>query len=165
MTSPETRQAKRFRVLVTGSRSWRDEQTIRDALSSVVSVHGPEDVTVVHGAASGADAIADHVANGWWGLTVERHPADWTQPCTPNCQPGHRRRRGVTDYCPAVGPRRDAAMVESGIDLCLAFINPCTLAKCPRPRPHDSHGAGFTADLAEKKGIETRRFTEENTHA
>ncbi len=131
-----------FRVLITGSRPWKDEQAIRDALASVIALQGPENVTVVHGAASrGADAIADRVATSWGGgLTVERHPADWAR---------HGRRAGFV---------RNAEMVALGADVCLAFIDPCADAKCRKSEPHGSHGASRTADLAEKAGIPTRRY-------
>lgn len=59
-------------------------------------------MTVVHGAAEGADTLAGQVAHGY-GWTVERHPVDWKQ---------HRR---------AGGPRRNAEMVAAGADLCLVF--------------------------------------------
>ncbi|GGK61942.1 hypothetical protein Sme01_03810 [Sphaerisporangium melleum] len=148
-----------YRVLVTGSRSWRDEQTIRDALAGVVSRHGPESVVVVHGHAyEGADAIADRIASAWAGLSVERHPADWDT-CADHCHPAHRRQRlGGSTYCPTAGLRRDAEMVETGPDEVLAFIDPCRKPRCRGRKPHGSHGATHTADLAEKAGIPVRRF-------
>lgn len=113
---------KPFRVLVTGSRTWRDEQAIRDALAAVVSEHGPENVTVVHGAARGADEIADRIASAWGGgLTVERHPADWDAPCRPTCRHGYKIRADRKPYCPSVGIYRNQAMVDLGADVCLAF--------------------------------------------
>jgi hypothetical protein len=123
-----------YRVLITGSRSWTDEQTIRDALASVISLHGPENVVVVHGACPrGADALADRVATSWGGgLTVERHPADWDT---------HGRSAGF---------RRNAHMVSLGASLCLAFI------------VDRSAGASHTARLAERAGIPTRRYPKEN---
>lgn len=139
----------RFRILITGSRSWADEQAIRDALASVISEHGPENVTVVHGACpQGADEIADRIATAWGGgLTVERHPADWNGPAG----------RGA-------GFARNAEMVRLGADVVLAFVDPCTKPKCREPKPHGSHGASHTADLAEKAGIPTRRY-ERNARA
>ena len=132
-----------FRVLVTGSRSWRLAAVIRHELDQVSAEHGP--LTVVHGAASGADALAAAYAKrcGW---EVESHPADWTGPCRPTCLPGHRvDRRNGTTYCPAAGVYRNAAMVASGPDLVLAFI-----------RAH-SAGASGCAGVAERAGIEVRR--------
>lgn len=122
---------KPFRVLVTGSRSWSDEQTIRDALAAIISRHGPESVTVVHGACpKGADALADRIVTSWGGgLTVERHPADWNGPA----------RRGA-------GFARNAEMVRLGADICIAFIL------------DGSRGATHAADLAEKAGIPVRRY-------
>ena len=149
---------KPFRVLVTASRTFTDEQPIRDALAPIIAMHGPENVVVVHGDAEGGDKTADRIATAWTGVTVERHPADWGR-CSPSCRPAHRRgRRDHTTYCPAAGLRRDAEMVALGADLCLAFIDPCTKPGCRKIKPHGSHGASHTADLAEKAGIPTRRY-------
>ena len=118
-----------FRVLITGSRTWRDEQAIRDALASIAWLYGPEKVVVVHGACqTGADALADQIASEWTGMTLERHPADW-------------KANGK-----AAGFRRNAEMVRLGADVCLAFIVDA------------SRGATHTADLAEKAGIPVRRY-------
>ena len=132
------------RVLVTGSRDWTEPQAVADALRGVVSGLASQDVTVVHGACpTGADAHADRAARVF-GMNVERHPAD--------------RSQGR-----AAGPRRNAAMVAQGADICLAFIGPCTSPRCRRPGPHDSHGATGCADLAERAGIPTRRIRATDT--
>lgn len=129
-----------YRILITGSRSWTDEQAIRNALAAPISQHGPEQVTVVHGACSrGADAIADRIASAWHGVTVERHPADWTL------------GRGA-------GFARNLHMVKLGADLCLAFVNLCTDPKCRKPGRHGTHGAIHCAHLARRAGIDVRRW-------
>ena len=61
------------RVMITGSRTWTDEDKIRTALSEL-----PEGSTVVHGNARGADKIADRVAKEL-GLEVEVSPANWRE--------------------------------------------------------------------------------------
>lgn len=120
----------KFRVLITGSRTWDDKQAILDALRKYANkVYS---LVVVHGACpKGADALADELAQEY-GVEVERHPADWNT---------HGRQAGFI---------RNAKMVELGADVCLAFIR------------NGSKGATMTADLAEKAGIPTWRFTVED---
>ncbi|MBF8187362.1 DUF2493 domain-containing protein [Nonomuraea sp. K274] len=145
-----------YRLLITGSRAWTDEQRIRDAIAANVRLYGPGNLVIVHGACpSGADAMADRIASAWGGgLTVERHPADWDH-CVPACPPGHRRRKpsgdvdhpGLLDtYCPGAGPRRNAHMVGLGADVCLAFL------------VRGSRGATHTANAAKRAGILTYRY-------
>src|SRR5688500_3595558 len=117
-----------MRCVVTGSRGWPDAQAIHDALDTVAFAardNGFRGVILVHGAAKGADAMADawhrDRARCGWPVTVERHPADWA---------AHRRRAGVI---------RNERMRRLGCDIVLAFIAACGDAKCDRPQPHESH--------------------------
>jgi hypothetical protein len=120
-----------LRILVTGSRTWDDRRRVRRALTGVALERGDfHGIVVVHGACpTGADALADEWATNHddWGVTAERHPADWDR---------HGKRAGFI---------RNAEMVATGADLCLAFIK------------DGSRGATMTADLAEKAGIPTMR--------
>lgn len=124
-----------MRVLVTGSRDWADAETVLDAFREV----GSGAHTLVSGGARGADRIAEIIAAGL-GWIVEQHPADWTA------------------YGRSAGYKRNAVMVDLGADVCLAFIRECNAERCIDPKPHQSHGARHTADLAEKRGIPTRRW-------
>lgn len=77
-----------MKVLVCGSRDWSDERPIRRLLEA----YGPGTV-VIHGAARGADAIADAVARGV-GFDVEPYPVDWPPPGSPRfrfAEAGHAR--------------------------------------------------------------------------
>lgn len=125
------------RILVTGSRDWSDTLAVVDAIQH----HATLNTVVVHGdCPTGADAIADDLATRIYGLTPERHPADWAK---------HGKRAGFV---------RNAEMVALGADVCLAFLSPCAKPGCHRGEPgHPSHGGAMTADLAEKAGIPTRR--------
>lgn len=117
------------RVLVTGSRTWDNLPIIKYALDyqNVLESHY---MTLVSGACPydrfgrSADAMAEEIAENL-GWTVERHPADWGT---------HGKRAGFV---------RNAEMVGSGVDVCLAFIR------------NGSKGATMTRDLAEKAGVET----------
>ncbi|QIS02344.1 DUF2493 domain-containing protein [Nocardia brasiliensis] len=92
-------EPKRFRVLVTGSRTWTDHSAIQYALAPFRS----RDAVLVHGNARGADRIAAGIWHAW-GEHDEPHPADW-------------EREGR-----AAGLRRNQRMVDAGADVCLAFI-------------------------------------------
>lgn len=140
---------KPYRVLVTGSRDYDDVTTIGAAIEQALIDSDGRPVLVIHGACqSGADWHADHYARWLRGrgchVDVEPHAANW---------------RPDGNFDRAAGFRRNAEMVNLGADLALAFIAPCSKPNCPRPQPHGSHGATHCADLAEKAGIPTRRYT------
>ncbi|MFC8797238.1 SLOG family protein [Promicromonospora sp. NPDC057138] len=90
------------RVLVTGSRDWSDEGTIRSELQAWWNENGrPCDAVLVHGACrTGADAIADRIWSAQ-GLPIERHPAPW------NALDGQGQRLGRR-----AGPIRNQQMVR-----------------------------------------------------
>jgi len=125
-----------YRVLVTGSRTWDNQDAIVGAIRQVRREVDGRPITIVHGGCpTGADAIAAYLvrrASPSFGLTEEAHPANW-------------RPNGVLDR--SAGFRRNAEMVNLGADLCLAFIK------------DGSRGATHTARLAEQAGIPVRRFT------
>ena len=101
-----------MRILITGSRNWGDDVTIIKALHEAIASWGikpgsDEEIIIVHGGATGADAIAKR-----WALSKklfgehirdEPHPAKW----------------GVQGT--AAGPIRNQEMIDAGADICLAF--------------------------------------------
>lgn len=93
-----------MRVLVTGSRDWTDRQAIEDELDKLYYDFPFRHLTVVHGAARGADTIAAMWAAARGSqVSAEAHPAEWER------------------YGRAAGHRRNAEMVALGADICLAF--------------------------------------------
>lgn len=127
-----------FRILVTGSRDWPASGVVWSALNDTQheALATGRPLVVVHGACPRG---ADRHAADWAAIArqfttdvvEEQHPADW-------------RPDGVLDR--SAGFRRNAAMVNLGADVCLAFIR------------NDSRGASHTASLAEQAGIPVRRF-------
>ncbi len=108
-----------MRILVTGSREWRDYETIRRALAKF-----PAGSVVVHGAATGADAMAHSAALGL-GFTPEPHFPDYEK------------------YPVSKAPlRRNEEMVALGADICLAFP------------ARNSRGTHHCAGRAKAAGIE-----------
>jgi hypothetical protein len=105
------------RILLTGSRDWSDEGTIRRALLWAIGKYGAHNkLILVHGdCPDGADAIAQRewVRLSWDNdlhlLAPERHTVtkeDWARI-------GKR-----------AGPERNQRMVNEGADICLAFPLP-----------------------------------------
>ena len=106
-----------MRIAVTGGRKFADAKLAERVLARLHPA-----AILVHGAAGGADIICAM----WWrrqGRTVDPHPADWDGPCRNTCAPGHRRRKtsGQGDFCPAAGVYRNQEMVDSGLDVLVAF--------------------------------------------
>ncbi|WP_280186250.1 MULTISPECIES: SLOG family protein [Nocardia] len=124
-----------FRLLVTGSRSWPDQDAVWEAIAMAVAENLPDGgmITVVHG---GCPTGADQFAHTWFSLPIcdpdyhaveEVHPADWRR------------------HSKAAGPRRNAEMVALGADLVLAF-----------PLPGDrslSRGTWHCVDAARAAGL------------
>lgn len=94
-----------YRILVTGSRDWRDKEIVRHALFQAWKSAGKPEHTVVvtGGCPTGADAMAEVLAEGF-GFAVEVHKADWATK--------HK----------AAGPIRNKEMVDLGADICLGFV-------------------------------------------
>jgi ABC-type sugar transport system substrate-binding protein len=99
------------RVLVTGSRKWKNRAVIAAALLKAVNDY-EWPIIIVHGGQTswdwktgeqyGADFLADEIAREV-GLEVEQHLPDWNR------------------YGKAAGPLRNQEMVDAGADVCLAF--------------------------------------------
>jgi len=85
------------RVIVCGSRRWRDRKAIVDRLFDL-----PVDSVIVHGDAAGADRIAHQEAQKL-GFEVEVYPAEWDI------------------YGKRAGLLRNIRMAGVGADLCIAF--------------------------------------------
>lgn len=89
-----------MRVLITGSRHWQHKGMVKRAILQ------SEATVIIHGGASGADAIADSVGKAL-GLEVISCPANWR------------------DHGRSAGPRRNQAMLDDHRpDLVLAFPLP-----------------------------------------
>jgi hypothetical protein len=93
------------RIIVTGSRDFTDEDLVNEVLSDVFERFIDHDITIVHGGAVGADALAGRWASHLkkYGVREEVHPAEWGT------------------YGRGAGPIRNAAMVQAGADLVVAF--------------------------------------------
>lgn len=91
--------------MVCGSREWRDRGAVHLVLMCEPRQRGwdpTEPITIIHGAARGADTFADESARDL-GYAVKAFPADWER---------HGR---------AAGPIRNVEMLKENPDLVIAF--------------------------------------------
>jgi predicted Rossmann-fold nucleotide-binding protein len=89
-----------MRILVCGGRHYADAVLVALALDTIQKKYGI--TTIIHGAASGADGLADAWATGH-SIPQERHPADWKH---------HSRMAGLI---------RNQAMLDTKPDVVVAF--------------------------------------------
>jgi hypothetical protein len=123
-----------WRVLVTGSREWKDGAAVAAVLTGVAIAcyqAGYAELVIVHGdCLRGADALA----KAWirWAqalpgrrlkITEDPHEAQWLSPCRASCREGCRvLRRDGRWCCRAAGNYRNAEMTDLGADACEAFL-------------------------------------------
>lgn len=118
-----------MKVLVTGGRNYTNINAVRVQIEAITDMRAEPHI-LIHGAAAGADSLADTVARGL-GWEIKSYPAPWYRP------------DGTINH--SAGPMRNQQMLDenSDIELCIAFP-----------------GGGGTADMtrrARKAGIEVRR--------
>lgn len=89
-----------MKILCCGNRNWTDRKKIWDRLADIDrSAHA---ITIIHGAAKGADTIAGNEAKKL-RYAVEAFPADWEK------------------HGKAAGPIRNRKMLDQKPDLVIAF--------------------------------------------
>ena len=129
--------SKSYRILITGSRDWDDadliatESSLADEMIGHVEHFKIANPILVSGSCpNGADAMAEEAwrERGW---PIEQHPAAWEK---------YGKRAGFV---------RNAEMVNSGADVCFAFIR------------NASNGATMTRKLAITSGITTHTYRQE----
>lgn len=113
-----------MRVLVCGDRHWKDLNMIFEALDKL-----PQGTVIVHGAARGADRIAADLTEVL-GLSPEPHAAQWGK------------------FGRGAGIIRNQQMLDSGIDLVLAFHDDLTHSK----------GTGDMVRRAMKASVRVKTF-------
>lgn len=136
-----------MKILVTGDRNWTNAVSVGHAILKVVEGFGetdPGNVTIVHGAARGADSIAGYAAS-MFDMVEKSYPAHWghTKDCPPDCKRMVGRPAGVI---------RNQQMLDENpdIDIVLAF----------HPNLSESKGTKDMIKRVEKSGIEYHLITE-----
>src|SRR5215469_3620742 len=120
-----------MRILVCGDRNWTDPFPMMAKFQQLFNHAAPREITIIHGAARGADQMAHALARDL-GLAVMPFPADWVR------------------YGRAAGPVRNRQMLLEGRpDLVLAFHNNLS----------ESRGTADMVRRARKAGIPVEVIT------
>lgn len=127
MSAPADEPWAALRVLICGSRDWDDDEIIDVVVSGLTREYRP--LTLIHGAARGADSIAAESGRVDQGrglaVNVIPFPADWD---------AHGR---------AAGPIRNQQMLDEGKpDWVIAFTNDLEASRGTRDMVGRAHKAG-----------------------
>ena len=94
-----------MRIIVCGSRNWTSKKYIMSVLQSL-----PPNTVVIEGECRGADLLARETAEEL-GFTVESYPADCNR------------------WGKKAGPMRNCEMLNSGVDMVIAFHHDLSKSK------------------------------------
>lgn len=110
-----------MRLIACGSRNFRVESGLITTVMQGIADSFSGLITVVHGDSGLADKEAGFQAERIDGLCPEPHTVNWYQACRPTCSASHRRPQGGSSICPAAGVYRNQEMLDTGIELVVAF--------------------------------------------
>lgn len=144
------------RILITGSREYRDLTEASAALARVLQYLdlAPHEAVLVHGAAQGADTVLATAASAM-GMGTEAHPAQWSFHEGCSCK-DHSKRCGFAGF------RRNTYMLSLGADFCLGFpLHPEQLP-LGTPTKNTSRGTWNMLRSAASAGVPTYFVRHEN---
>jgi hypothetical protein len=126
-----------MRILVTGDRRWNCDELAARVLRRMVERYGP-DLVIVHGGAPGVDWAFSRACREL-DVGAEAHLADWM---------------GLGNVA---GPKRNAEIVASKPDLCVAFHRSIETSKGTKDCVKQALAAGIAVYLVEdSRGIPRR---------
>lgn len=128
-----------IRVLICGDRDWSKPIPIDVVVGGFAAVYGKHNVTIIHGACKGADALAGSAALRH-GCTVDPYPAEWDR------------------YGKKAGPIRNRKMLKEGKpDVVFAFHSDLAASKGTKDMVIAAQEAGVPTYVIGKQG---ERITE-----
>jgi hypothetical protein len=117
----------RMRALICGSRHWKKPIPVDVVVAGLAAVYGANHITVIHGAAAGADSMAASAAHRV-GVECVAYPADWD-------------RHGK-----AAGFIRNQQMLDEGHpDVVFAFTNDLSQSRGTADMVRRARAAGLPA--------------------
>ena len=112
-----------MKILICGDRNWDDPWAIYDVISKL-----DRNTVIIHGAAPGADTLADTIAKKL-GFEVIPFPAEWAR------------------YGKAAGPIRNRKMLDEEPDKVIAFHNDIENSKGTKDCKEEAEKRGILVDL------------------
>jgi hypothetical protein len=124
-----------MKILVCGSRYWKDSKRIDDILSRVIfQVYHDNETTILEGGARGADRMAYLWAKEN-GIECIEFPADWKK------------------YGLAAGPIRNRQMLDEKPDMVLAFHNSINTSKGTLDTLKEANKRGIPANIVTRDSV------------
>jgi len=135
-----------MKVVVTGSRTWREREQVEDQLDRLYlqTLEVSQDFELIHGGAKdGADLFAHE-----WAENLSRAGFAITETVI---------RPDYNTWGPKIAPlQRNTLMILRGPDVVLAFAERCVNPTCKRRYTHSTHGTWDAVSKAFKARIEVR---------
>lgn len=123
-----------MRIIVCGSRTYNLREQLEHEMNLIIEWEKPKELTIVTGAATGADTLAYNWANRH-NYRTEQHPANWNK------------------HGKAAGPIRNQKMLDLGADLVVGFLD--------KPR-NESRGTNHMLTIAENANVDVCWLYAEN---
>lgn len=143
-----------MRVIVTGDRNWYAPELAEEVLNRLLARYG-SGLVIVHGGATGIDrSFAE--ACGDLGVEQEAHPARWEELDHPDALIRYDKRN--RPYNANAGPVRNAEIVATGAEMCLAFHRAIGASKGTKDCVRRAIGAGIPTYLVDSERAEPRRL-------
>lgn len=141
-------------ILVTGGRSWYVPDLAEQVVSRLLARYGPG-LLIVHGAASSID-LSFAEACREQDVEQEAHPARWEDLKHPQAVIRYDKRN--RPYNANAGPIRNAEMVATGADLCVALHRAISASKGMKDCARRAIAAGIPTYLIDSERAEPRRL-------
>ncbi len=144
-----------MRVLITGDRHWHCPELAEDVLARMLLRYRTI-ITIIHGGATGVDRSFAEACEQL-GIDQEAHPARWEELDHPDALIHHDKHGRA--YNAKAGPIRNAEMIATGIDMCVAFHRAISSSKGTKDCVKQALAKGVATYLVDSEAGVPKRIT------